>query len=68
MEKEIQYVRSNLSINYGPLCVFQAAELLIEKSCRAPILLLCLRQWWRICVTEEPRVSHPVSLTLSLYS
>lgn len=66
MEKEILYTRFNLSINYSPICAYQGLlKCWLIKSSRTPILSFCLRQWWKICVTEEPRVSLLLSRTQS---
>lgn len=64
MEKEIQYTRSNLSINWVPLRACQGLLKCLSKKCsRGPLWFLCLRQWCKICVTEPPWVSAVLSHT-----
>lgn len=73
MEKEIQYTRSNLSINYGPICGCQGLlkcwskkKKILQGPNSVPLSeTVVVRQWWKICVTEEPWVSLSLSRTQS---
>lgn len=64
----IQCARSNQAANYGPglFHVKSGSRWGVDgrnrgKTTTSRVLSLNGRQWWEICVTEEPRVLLPLS-------